>query len=110
MFLDGDSVLAAPVTCASLFDEYGRIYQMSWDIKLQSLFKHPCLGLIGNTCTRSYMTTFPFLFPVRALVSMRNYIAKHKDAEVIILLILSNYIYSSSSLLLLLLLLLSIYK
>ena len=108
MFLDGDSVLAAPVTCASLFDEYGRIYQMSWDIKLQSLFKHPCLGLIGNTCTRSYMTTFPFLFPVRALVSMRNYIAKHKDAEVIILYILSNYIYSS--LLLLLLLLLSIYK
>ena len=81
MFLDADSVLAAPVTCSSLFDNKGRIYQMSWNASLQHLFKHPCLGLIGNECMRSYMTTFPFLLPRRVLVPMRKYIAKHRNAN-----------------------------
>lgn len=89
MFLDGDTVLAAPVTCASLFDESGRIYQMSWDIELQHLFRHPCLGLIGNSCTRSFMTTFPFVFPMRALVPMRDYIAKHRDRKVALFFIIT---------------------
>jgi hypothetical protein len=81
MFLDADSILAAPVTCSSLFDKNGRIYQISWNADLQHLFKHPCLGLIGNECTRSYMTTFPITVPRRALVPMRKYIAKHRNAK-----------------------------
>ena len=48
MMFDSDSVLAMPVTCASLFDDDGRLYQQSWDIHEQKQFVPNCLDFIGK--------------------------------------------------------------
>lgn len=73
MFLDTDVVFAMPVTCASLFDENGKIYQMSWNIAAQQHFKQPCVDMVGTDCNRSYMSSFPFLMPLFVFDSMRKH-------------------------------------
>jgi hypothetical protein len=76
MIYDSDSVLAMPVTCASLFDDQGRVYQQSWDMHEQKHFVPTCLDFIGRgdgVCKRSYMSTFPFVMPVRAYLPMRTH-------------------------------------
>lgn len=77
MFLDTDVVFAMPVTCRSLFDEEGRVYQLSWSIAPQIGFKHSCESLLKATCSRSYMTVLPFTMPVDALPVLREYISRH---------------------------------
>jgi len=73
MFMDTDSVLAMPVTGAAIFDSFGKIYQLSWSSQW-TRFVVPCRELLGTSCDRSYMTTFPFMMPVDAFSAMRKHI------------------------------------
>lgn len=75
MFMDVDSILAMPVTCASLFDKEGRPYMQSWAMEpFHAQFKPPCLAMLGTDCDRSYMAMFPFIMPMNAFQPMRDHI------------------------------------
>ena len=78
LLMDTDSVFAMPVTCAALFDEQHRAYQLAWSMK----YAHPqfvdyCKLMVpGSPCERSAMTTFPFTAPVSVFPSMRTAFAR----------------------------------
>jgi len=76
MFLDSDAVFGMPVTCGSIFDDKGKIYQASWDIDKQPHFQHACLDILGTACDRSYMSTFPFTMPVDSFSRLRDHAVK----------------------------------
>jgi GDP-4-dehydro-6-deoxy-D-mannose reductase len=76
LFLDTDSLFGMPVTCRSLFDPQGRLYQLAWDILHQRQFKPPCVDFVGTQCQRSYMATFPFGMPVQSFPRMRRHFTK----------------------------------
>ena len=74
MFMDTDSVLGMPVTCKSLFDGDGRVYQVAWPITLHDHFREPCERLLGFKCHWCYMATFPFVMPLWSFEPMRRHI------------------------------------
>ena len=73
MFLDTDTVMALPVTTKSLFDETGRLYQLSWNISQQKQFQPSCVDFVGDKCDVSYMSTFPFTMPVESIGRLREF-------------------------------------
>ena len=77
MLLDTDVIFAMPVTCASIFDENGKLYQMSWAIEPQIGFRPSCQSLLGGSCKWSYMSNLPFVMPVRAFPELRKYISEN---------------------------------
>ena len=48
MYFEVDSILAMPVTCASLFDEKNRAYLLSWPIAGQDISKEACEILVPS--------------------------------------------------------------
>jgi hypothetical protein len=75
MLFDPDSILAMPVTCASLFDENGRVKQWSWSIEPHKQFKEVCSALIGVECKQSFMTSLPQLYPRSMFKPLRDHIS-----------------------------------
>jgi hypothetical protein len=55
MYLDTDSVLALPVTCASLFDQQGRVYIGSWPVNKQLQFAVGPEAFLGIKYNSSFM-------------------------------------------------------
>lgn len=79
LFLDTDSILALPLTCASLFDALSRPLFPAWSIAKQKQFQTPCVNMTGSACDRSYMAFFPFVYPLRAFPLLRGHIWRRLD-------------------------------
>jgi hypothetical protein len=77
MFMDTDTILAMPLTCASLFDGDGRLFQPGWSIEIQQQFLPPCIAMTGLKCKKSYMAFFPITFPVRSFHPIRQHMQDH---------------------------------
>ena len=76
MWVDTDSLLAMPITCNSLFDPSGRVYQVSWPISSHRQFTDSCDYILGRTCQRSFMATFPFTMPRESMARLRRFITQ----------------------------------
>ena len=76
MYLDTDSILANELTCRSLFDDDGRLYQLAWSLKKQNRFRPVCEEWLGGACEWCYMAAFPFTVPRGAFEPMRAHIAQ----------------------------------
>eukprot|EP01033_Poteriospumella_lacustris_P011024 gene11024-7846_t len=79
LFLDTDSLLAMPLTCAALFDALSRPLFPAWSIAKQKQFQVPCVNMTGGACDRSYMAFFPFVFPLRAFPLLRSHVWQRLD-------------------------------
>lgn len=79
LFLDTDSILALPLTCAALFDALSRPLFPAWSITKQKQFHAPCVNMTGGACDRSYMAFFPFVYPLRAFPLLRSHVWQRLD-------------------------------
>ena len=76
MWLDSDALLGMPVTCGSLFDPAGLVYQVSWPIISHGQFRESCEYVFRRPCLRSYMATFPFTMPRDSMPRFRAHLAQ----------------------------------
>ena len=79
MFIDSDAMLALPATCRSLFSETGKIYLPAWERGTAEQFFLLCKEALGVECKHNYMNYYPFLFPLRHLVHLREKMVKEMN-------------------------------
>lgn len=75
MLMDVDVVLGAPVTCNSLFDDRGRLYQAGMPLKHQQQFASIIADTVGPW-EWTYMIFFPFTVPMSVFPRMRSHVTK----------------------------------
>ena len=73
MFIDTDAAFGLPITCASLFDSAGRPHVAYWPFTHHHQYTLSCELMIGG-CIGSFMSFFPFIFPVASFPGLRKHI------------------------------------